>query len=237
LKTSSLPSFALKSPNKIFISYLGNWSNTRPTSSLKLSVTLSHKSSHEACTFISIMLHQRPLNIIYDALSLRNSDLLSADTILLRTKNLSLTYDPVSLLHSKTYNPLPVQCHHSPIWPPVNPLSLTYTSPTPFLPSSVNLTYTGSSHSTFLISYPLPVLRSCQRILLGSKLSITLRNKVAFLRWGVVSPRPTPSWRATPCRLSATVYLIYSQLPFISWGRLLHPQPEDAPCQGESGPT
>jgi hypothetical protein len=26
---------------------------------------------------------------------------------------------------------------------------------------------------------------------------------------------------------------IYSQLPSISGGRLLHPQPEDAPCRGE----
>jgi hypothetical protein len=40
-----------------------------------------------------------------------------------------------------------------------------------------------------------------------------------------------PSWRTTPCRLSATAYSIHSQLPSMSAGRLLHPQPEDAPCR------
>jgi hypothetical protein len=37
-----------------------------------------------------------------------------------------------------------------------------------------------------------------------------------------------PSWRTSPFRLSATAYSIHSQLPSISIGRLLHPQPEDA---------
>jgi len=45
-----------------------------------------------------------------------------------------------------------------------------------------------------------------------------------------------PSWRTTPCRLSATACSIHSQLPSISGGRLLHPQHEDAPCRGNKGP-
>jgi hypothetical protein len=58
-----------------------------------------------------------------------------------------------------------------------------------------------------------------------------------FLRW-VVCPTPNPpSWRITRCRLSVTAYSIYSQLPSIPGGRLLHPQPEDAPCRGDKGPT
>jgi hypothetical protein len=41
-------------------------------------------------------------------------------------------------------------------------------------------------------------------------------TRYVFLRWGVVSPSPNPpSWRATPCRLSSTVYSVYSQLPSI----------------------
>jgi len=32
----------------------------------------------------------------------------------------------------------------------------------------------------------------------------------------------SPSWRVTPWRLSATTHSIYSQLPSISGGRLLH---------------
>jgi len=45
-----------------------------------------------------------------------------------------------------------------------------------------------------------------------------------------------PSWTTTPCRLSATAYSIYSQLPSISGGRPLHPQPEDALCRGDRDP-
>jgi hypothetical protein len=54
----------------------------------------------------TIILHQRPLNIIYDILSLINNIILTADTILLCKKNLSLTDDPHSPVHRKMYNPL-----------------------------------------------------------------------------------------------------------------------------------
>jgi hypothetical protein len=45
----------------------------------------------------------------------------------------------------------------------------------------------------------------------------------------LLAPRPTPKWRTTPCRLSATAYSIYSQLPSIleavppsaTWGRAM----------------
>jgi hypothetical protein len=46
-----------------------------------------------------------------------------------------------------------------------------------------------------------------------------------------------PSWRTIPSRLFATAYSISSQLPSIAGGRLLHPQPEDALCRGDKGPT
>jgi hypothetical protein len=45
------------------------------------------------------------------------------------------------------------------------------------------------------------------------------------------------SWRTTPYRLSATAYSMYLQLFSISERCLLHPQPEDAPCRGDKGPT
>jgi hypothetical protein len=37
--------------------------------------------------------------------------------------------------------------------------------------------------------------------------------------------RHAPRWRITPCQLSVTAYSIYSQLPSIRGGRLLHLQP------------
>jgi len=40
----------------------------------------------------------------------------------------------------------------------------------------------------------------------------------------------------TSFQLSAAAYSIYSQLPYISGGRLLHPQPEDAPYRGHRDP-
>jgi hypothetical protein len=56
---------------------------------------------------------------------------------------------------------------------------------------------------------------------------LTFRNKLIFLRWG-----------GPPLvGLSATAYSIYSQLPSICGGHLLHPQPEDAPCLGDKGHT
>jgi hypothetical protein len=69
------------------------------------------------------------------------------------------------------------------------------------------------------------------------KVSIQVRGKCSwyekknqFLRWGIVNTSPnTPSWRNTPCRLPATAYSIYSQLPSTweavppsaIWGRAL----------------
>jgi hypothetical protein len=59
--------------------------------------------------------------------------------------------------------------------------------------------------------------------------------KAYFLRWGLLAQHT--SWRATPCRLSVTAHSIYSQGHSICGGRLLDPQPEDAPCRGEKGHT
>jgi hypothetical protein len=39
--------------------------------------------------------------------------------------------------------------------------------------------------------------------------------RVSFYGEELSTPRPNPSWRVTPCRLSATAYSIYSHLPFI----------------------
>jgi hypothetical protein len=71
---------------------------------------------------------------------------------------------------------------------------------------------------------------------------MNIRNKLIFYGEQLLAQRPTPNaqpsrWRTAPCRLSATAYLVYSQLSSISRGRLLHPQPDDAPCRGYKGPT
>jgi hypothetical protein len=47
------------------------------------------------------------------------------------------------------------------------------------------------------------------------------------------APCQNSGWRTTNCLLSATVYWIYSQVPCIFGGHILHPQAEDAPCCGD----
>jgi hypothetical protein len=69
------------------------------------------------------------------------------------------------------------------------------------------------------------------------RLFITFRNRLIFYGEELLAPRITPSLEDHPCRLSATAYSVYSQLPSISVGRVLHPQPEDAPCRGDKWPT
>jgi len=77
LKIPSLPTFALKTRNKIFMWHL----NARSSSSQKLSFVLRLLSSVGACTFRTITSRQGPLSVIYDILSLIDS----ADKIPLRT--------------------------------------------------------------------------------------------------------------------------------------------------------
>jgi len=64
---------------------------------------------------------------------------------------------------------------------------------------------------------------------------LTVPERYTFVQWGVVSTSPNPpSWRTTPCQLSATAYSIYSQLssileavpPSATWGRAM-------PCRQE----
>jgi hypothetical protein len=71
----------------------------------------------------------------------------------------------------------------------------------------------------------------------GPRLLVVFRNKLIFYGERLLAPRPTPKLGTTPCRLSATAYSTYSQLPSKTGGNLLHPQPEDAPCRGDKGPT
>jgi hypothetical protein len=60
------------------------------------------------------------------------------------------------------------------------------------------------------------------------------RKKLIFYGEELV-PRPTPKLEDYP--LSPVRDCIDSQLPSKTGGFLLHPQPEDAPCRGDKGPT
>jgi hypothetical protein len=64
----------------------------------------------------------------------------------------------------------------------------------------------------------------------------TFRNKLNFNGTGLLAPAQPQSWRATPCLLSATAYSIYSHLPSISEGRLLHRNPRKRHAMVTRGP-
>jgi hypothetical protein len=91
---------------------------------------------------------------------------------------------------------------------------------------------------TFHVTNPMTIFRCVRR----SEGSVQVRGPLfRFATCYVLTVRSyllaqPPSWRTTPRRLSATAYSIHSQLPFISGGRRLYPQPEEAPCPGDTGP-
>ena len=85
-----------------------------------------------------------------------------------------------------------------------------------------NIPSTGS-HVTF------PLLSSHQRVNPGPKHVFMLRNYASFYGEELLAPRPIPTLEDHPCRLSATAYSIYPQLPSIleavppsaTWGRAM----------------
>jgi len=60
-------------------------------------------------------------------------------------------------------------------------------------------------------------------------------NKVYFYGEKLLPPSPTPKLEDHPCWLTATVFLIYLQLPSLL-EPFLHPHPEDTPCRGDMDP-
>jgi hypothetical protein len=149
---SSLSTLALKSPKRIFIWYFGNLSNSRSNSSSVL-------SSVGARTFRTIC-HQQLLSFMHDILSLTNSTLLTADMILLWTKNLYLIHNSCSPFHRKMCILPQIWCHRPPIWPHALPLNLIYISTVPSKLTLGSLTYTNSIRCIIWIVYPKYLSRS-----------------------------------------------------------------------------
>jgi hypothetical protein len=76
-----------------------------------------------------------------------------------------------------------------------------------------------------IMQFPPIALRSIiHRISPCPRLRVNFRNNLIFYGEELLDPRPTPKLEDHPLSLSATAYSIHSQLPFISGGRLLHPQ-------------
>jgi hypothetical protein len=73
---------------------------------------------------------------------------------------------------------------------------------------------------------------------LGPRLFMNFRNRLIFYGEEFIAPRLTPKLEDhTLLAVGDCLFNIFSQLPSISGGRSLHPQPEDAPCRGDKGPT
>jgi hypothetical protein len=133
-----------------------------------------------------------------------------------------------------------VWCHPCPIWPPVFPLKITYT----YFDISIATVMNESALYRFLTLH-VPNLMSIF-LSLGhlSEESVQVPSplwhfitSLSFTVWSCQTRAQPPNWRTNWCWLSSAAYSIYSQLPSISRGRLLHPQPEDAPCHSDKGPA
>jgi hypothetical protein len=110
-----------------------------------------------AWTFRTMIWHQRPLISMYDILSLTNSTLLTADMILLCTRNLYLIHDSYSPFRRKMCILQQVRCHHPLIWLLSLPLNVTYISTVPLKLSLGSPPYTNSLHSIIQISCPYSI--------------------------------------------------------------------------------
>ena len=110
LKISPLPNFALKSPNRIFVWYLGKlYKKNLLYFLMKTVFWIIIFSSLGACTFKTTTLYQRPLRTIHDILSVTNSTCL----LLWCTKKKKNLF-PIDylhfLFHRKNYYLLLLQC-------------------------------------------------------------------------------------------------------------------------------
>jgi len=81
----------------------------------------------------------------------------------------------------------------------------------------------------------LHLSQPCQRINPGPRNFETFCNILHFYSEGLLTPCPMPKLENCPL-LFATACSVYLQLPSISEGLLLHPQPEDVPCHGDRDP-
>jgi hypothetical protein len=87
-------------------------------------------------------------------------------------------------------------------------------------------------------SFHFQLLRSCQRFSPGPKCFEIFRNKINFYGGWLLAPPPIPTLEDHP--LSAVRYFLFKIFAvnlLIPWRPSLHPQPEDAPCHGDKGPT
>jgi len=101
--------FALKSPNRIFVWYLEN--DQKPALKPHTNCLLNHLfSPYLVDAHSEHDIHERPIRTIYDTLSLTKSTLLTADTVQWCIKILLPIADFCFLFHRKNYNLLHLLC-------------------------------------------------------------------------------------------------------------------------------
>jgi hypothetical protein len=144
-------------------------------------------------------------------------------------------HDSHSRFYRKMYICLLVWWHLCPIWPPVIPLNRIH----------FDISFCNCHELTCPLqtSY-IPRIKSNIHFRLFIQKTIQVQDPLwhfvtsLFFIVRSFKPHARPSnWRTTPCWLSATAYSLYSQLPSIFWGHLLHLQPENAPWRVDKGPT
>jgi hypothetical protein len=169
--------------------------------------------------------HQRPLSIMYNILWLLNTNLRTADTILLCMKYLYVIHDSHSPFRRKIYICLLVRCPLCPIWPPALPLNPAYIfiyfrnchdRNCPIQISYIPRTKTDDHFLYFRLFI--------RRILAGPKRLVFFRNTFIFYGEDMLAPRPTPKLECHS--LSAVRNCLFST--FANTLHILGPSPSSA---------
>jgi hypothetical protein len=126
--------------------------------------------------------------------------------------------------------------------PPSHLTSCTLTKSNLYLDSSFeaairDFPYANSLYSTCQISYPYAVALVVYPKSPSPRLIEIFYNDLIFYGEGLLAAHPTFKLEDHHFRLSTVAYSMHLQPPSIAGGSFLHPQPEDAPCRDDNGPT
>jgi hypothetical protein len=143
-----------------------------------------------------------------------NSTIVTADMVQIISNNSVACRFSSPFPQQKVHNPLSIQRLPCPTCPHALPIKSNL-----YLPQSVATVFSDPdlhSRPTFKLNFHVhfPLLRSFQRICPNKRPGVTILNSQIFsVTW--LAPLLTPRRKTTPCWLSTTAYLIYSQLPSI----------------------
>jgi hypothetical protein len=189
--------------------------------------------------FRTTILHQRPLSIIYDILSLTNSTLLTADKILLCSKKpVPNSWFSFLFPYKNVYSlagSLPPPSHVTSCTPTKSNLHLDSSLETVIREPALYKLLTFHNPNLMSVFHHLGRFPRESAQVRGSLM--TFITNLFFYGKGLLAPRPTPKLENYPLSfVRGCLFNIFSAT-LHTWGPFLHPHPEDTPCCGDREPT